>query len=94
MLTREQFHTAMVELDATIREQTKYRPNLMRQMIHDVGGYTTAIRLVDRLHPTEGFSQMVMLERKDLTIEALVVDERWSPLFESRLVEIAKRRLR
>lgn len=92
-MTREQFQTAMLELDVIIREQTNYRPNLMRRMIHDIGGYTTAIRLVDRSHPTEGFTQLVMRGRKDLTVEALIADERWSSLFEARIVDIAKRRL-
>jgi hypothetical protein len=92
-MTREQFQTAILELDEIIREQTNYRPNLMKRMIHEVGGYTTAVRLVDRPHPTEGFTQLVMRGRKDLTVEALIADQRWSPLFEARIVGIAKRRL-
>jgi hypothetical protein len=94
MPTREQFHIAMVELDAIIRAGTDYRPNQMRQMIHDLGGYTTAIRLVDRPHPTEGYTQLVLRGRKDLTVEALIADDRWSELFEPRVVATARNRLR
>lgn len=62
------------------------------RMLHTDGAVKTAEKLVTG-SASETFTKFLLKGRKDLTVEALVVQERWQPLFSKDVVTAAKKRL-
>jgi hypothetical protein len=63
-------------------------------MLSEHGGVETARRLVGSSQPSEGFTQLYLKRRLDLTVESLVLEEKFSGLFPDDLIEDAWNRLR
>ncbi|MGL4092153.1 phospholipase D family protein [Hyphomicrobiales bacterium] len=61
-------------------------------MLHADGAVKTAQKLVTG-SASETFTKFLLKGRKDLTVEALVVQERWKPLFSESVITAAKKRL-
>lgn len=70
-----------------------YRPTAMLQMLERLGGLATARRLLT-LPPSEGFTRLTLMGRRDLTIEALILEARWDGVFSEDERRMARRRLR
>ena len=70
-----QFQEDMLKI---FREAKKigYTPLLFLQMIGDYGGLGTAQRLLATQTPSEGFTKLWGLKRLDLTVEALIIDNK------------------
>lgn len=64
------------------------------KMLNSHGGFNTAKKLLSAPKISDGFADLVMLGRPDLTVEALVTETRWRIYFEPILLERAERRLR
>lgn len=72
-----------------------YTPLLYLRMIGDYGGLGTAQRLLATQKPSDGFTRLWELKRLDLTVEALIIDnkEKYKELFSEEELEIAYKRL-
>ncbi len=70
-----------------------YHPVRFLRMIHEHGGVATATRLLKTPEPQEGLATLWELERLDISMEALVVQERWQPLFSDAERQAARDRL-
>ncbi len=88
-----EFHRAMLNIYDTAAE-LDYRPILFLQMVHEHGGVETARRLLGAPEPQEGLTTLWKLGRLDTSMEALVVQERWMPLFNDDERQAARDRLR
>jgi hypothetical protein len=64
-----------------------------RQMIATDGGLLTAKKLLRGKDVSYGFSELYLAGRLDLTVEALVLQERWRPLFTADELSTAQKRL-
>lgn len=63
-------------------------------MLNDLGALATAQRLFSSEKNSEGFTRLLLLDRIDLTLEYLVVnDSEFLRLFPEELGKIAKRRV-
>lgn len=83
------------ELRRTYRECERlgYRPTGMLGMIDQHGAFETARRLLSR-PATEGLARLTMLGRLDLSVERIVLDERWRGAFTEGERAAARKRLR
>lgn len=86
------FHKAMLN----IYDESKvigYTPSKFRQMVANEGGINTAKRLINSKQLSDGFAMLTELERLDLTVEALVLQKKYRPLFTDEELLVAKTRL-
>ena len=71
-----------------------YRASRFLQKIRETSGIAEAKRLLGKHDVSEGFVQLSLLERLDLSLESVVVKEpEWSALFSEEELAIARRRL-
>ncbi len=70
-----------------------YTPSKFRQMVANEGGLQTAKKLIGSKQLSDGFAELAQLGRLDLTVEALVLQEKYRPLFNEVELEIARERL-
>jgi hypothetical protein len=93
MATTEREFDALLRQVYTECDKLGYRPTGMLGMIADHGAIGTAKRLLE-LPSSDGFARLVLLGRRDLAIESIVLDPRWDGVFTDQERKIAKRRLR
>ena len=92
MSLEAEFHRAMLNIyDAAAK--LGYRPTRFVQMVHEHGGVAAAKRLLSGPVAQSGLTTLWELERLDISMEALVVQERWQPLFSDAERQAARDRL-
>ncbi|KUP96514.1 GmrSD restriction endonuclease domain-containing protein [Thermobifida cellulosilytica] len=91
-LTQE-FAQALRSVYTRARDEAGYTPTHLLSMIADLGPLGTARRLLHAPTVSDGFSALWERGRLDLTVEAVVCEPRFAPLFEDREVEVARKRL-
>lgn len=86
------FHKAMLR----IYDESKaigYTPSKFRQMVANEGGLRTAKKLINSKQLSDGFAELAHLNRLDLTVEALVLNQVYRILFTELELDIARERL-
>ncbi|MGD9902620.1 MAG: hypothetical protein AB7U83_04040 [Vicinamibacterales bacterium] len=81
----------MMQIYLDAKRDAGYNATRFLQMLNEHGGVQTAHRLIP--HMSEGFSELWKRQRLDLTVEALVLQPRWAPLFSLEELAIARQRL-
>ena len=90
----ETFDGAMFDIYRRAKAEAGYNATIFFQMISEHGGLYTAKYLINAPKVSDGYTQLYLRERLDLTVEAMVVeDARWHDLFEPSEIADAKRRL-
>ena len=91
----QQFHQAMLDLyDAACGLKPPYRPTRFLAMVNERGGKNTADHLLATDHPSEGFTELFMRDRRlDLSVEYLVLRNPWRSLFSPEQLAVARDRL-
>lgn len=74
-------------------EKLKYFPNRFKRMLNADGGYETVKRILASGGPSEGFTNLLMLRRLDLTCEAIIVEKKWRHHFDEDLLDRAEKLL-
>ncbi|MGY3531173.1 hypothetical protein [Bradyrhizobium sp. USDA 4452] len=70
-----------------------YRPTGMLDLMQEYGAVGAVKRLI--ANPiSDGFKRLVLLERLDLTVESLALEERWAGLFDEAELATCRRRVR
>ena len=94
MTLADEFHKAMNQdvYEAALKE-CGYHATIFRGMLATKGGLQTAIELLSSSSIQYGFEKLWECGRLDLTMEHLVIQERWSGLFTSDQVAVARDRL-
>ncbi len=88
----DEFNRAMISL----YEQAKdldYFANYFKQMLDRYGGVETAKRLLADSEPQQGLYRLWELDALDISLEATVLQKRFSSLFTDAELEEARRRL-
>ena len=87
-----EFHRAMLSIyDAAAK--LGYRPTRFLQMVDEHGGVAAARRLLGGPVAQSGLTTLWELGRLDISMEALVVQERWQPIFSDAERQAARDRL-
>jgi len=94
MTLEEEFHNAMLGVYEKAKLECNYNATRFLQMVNEMGGLDAAKRLlVDHQWWTSGLAKLWELERLDISMENLVIQEKWSPLFTEEEVREATERL-
>ena len=91
-LERE-FDTAMMNIYRRALGEAGYNATRFLQMLQEKRGLETARILLHSSNVSDGYTALWERGRLDLTVEALILHEKWKPLFSEQEREIARRRL-
>jgi 5-methylcytosine-specific restriction enzyme A len=92
--TSVEFTHRMLAIYDDAKQQIGYPANRFRQKVLKDGGVKAAkFWLQPSKDPTEGFARLVARNRLDLSVEAVVLNPRWSHLFEQTELDLARSRL-
>ncbi|WP_409307814.1 HNH endonuclease [Pseudomonas putida] len=87
------FTAFLREKAAEAERAVKYRPNEFLKMLGSIGGYKAVVSLLTKSKVSDGFTRLYLERRLDLTVEAIVLESRWSRFFDEHLISSAERRL-
>jgi len=88
------FHEAMISIYTRARDECSYIATRFLQMVNEVGGLEAAKALLHAAELSDGFTELWLRRRLDLTMEALIVQNpEWYPLFTQEEIQIALKRL-
>jgi len=89
------FDQAMLEIYKRAKSEAGYTPSEFFRMLSDHGGYETARRLIRASTISSGYVRLYELQRLDLTVEAVIIENlKWHELFSDEELEICRNRLR
>jgi hypothetical protein len=88
-----QFHQAMVDIYRKAKEECHYNATYFLQMVEEKGGLQAAKKLLAADDPQYGFTKLWGFGRLDLSMENLVLSNRFKGLFTEDELKTAKRRL-
>lgn len=71
----------------------KYYPKEFRKMVAETGGLPTAQKLLATAEPSPGFADLIMIGHLELSMEALVLQKEFWPLFTQQELDTAWKRL-
>lgn len=91
--TEREFNEAMVMIYERAWAECKYRATRFLQMVSEQGGLQAARSLLRADGLSDGFVALWKCGRLDLTMEALILDQRWENLFSAEELAIARRKL-
>lgn len=86
-------HKAMVGVYERAKTEANYHATRFIQLVADHGGLQAARMLIMSPTPSDGFVALWEARRLDLTVEALVLDQKWSQLFSEAELRSARQRL-
>lgn len=87
------FNEAMLEIYRRAKEEAGYTATRYLHMVGEQGGLGAAQSLLASSAVSDGYTELYLRGRLDLTVEALVIQTRWAPLFTEAELQIAHRRL-
>ncbi len=90
----EQFHEEMLNIYRRAKSEAGYNANIFLRMVVERGGLGTAKYLLHTSEISEGYKALWERGRLDLTVEAVMLDSKWRPLFNDQERQIAIARLR
>ena len=89
----DEFHAAMIGIYDQAARECGYYATRYLQMVTNRGGLAAAQRLLASGEIPDGFVTLWKLGRLDLTVEALVLQPKYAPLFTEEEKNIARTRL-
>jgi hypothetical protein len=92
-LERE-FDMAMEDIYRLAKTQAGYNATRFLQMLEEYRGLETARKLLYAPHISDGYTALWERHRLDLTVEALILQDKWHSLFSDQEREIARKRLK
>lgn len=93
MGTDTEFHVEMLDLYWRTGRETRYWANRYLASVRKDGGLVVAKKLLARKGVATGLNRLVELDRLDLSVEALVLDDRFAHLFSRDELDEARERL-
>ncbi len=89
----EEFDIAMMDIYHRAKKEAKYNGTRYLQMLHEHRGLITAQILLHDSNVSTGYTALWERKRLDLTVEALILQKKWNPLFSDDERKIARERL-
>ena len=93
MATEADFHEEMLSLHRRTGTATGYWPSYFLRSVRTEGGLAVAKKLLAPKQTSSGFDRLVEARRVDLSVEAIVLEERYSHLFTAAELDEAQQRL-
>jgi hypothetical protein len=92
--TEEQFTAVMTNIYHEARYKCHYSANNFLQMVQSFGGIETARRLINANNLSYGLEKLWECGHLEISMEALMLQDRWRPLFNENELAIARKRLK
>ena len=89
----KEFDIVMMDIYRRAKNEAGYNATRYLQMLHEHRGLETARILLHALQVSDGYTALWKRGRLDLTVEALILQKEWYPLFSDQEREIARKRL-
>jgi len=89
----KQFHQDMIGIYETAKRELHYNASYFIKMVAEHGGLKTAQKLLWTADVSSGFTVLWEHQRLDLSVEALVLQEKYDSLFTDGDRKIARDRL-
>jgi hypothetical protein len=94
MPLEKDFEKALFDVYRRAKDDAGYNASAFLQMLMKNGGVITAKRLINSPAPSHGYTQLHLLGRLDLTVEATVLENpKWHSLFSEDELTRARKRL-
>lgn len=89
----DEFNRDMVAVYTKAKKECNYNATRYLQMISEYGGLATAKKLLADNKTHDGLTALYLCNRLDLTVEALVIKEKYKKLFTEEELKTAEKRL-
>jgi hypothetical protein len=89
-----QFHEAMLNVYERAKRECRYTATRFFQMVTDRGGLAAARMLLASKHYPDGLTRLWEEKRLDISMEVLVLSDRWRGFFSEDELAVAAKRLR
>lgn len=87
------FHEEMIGVYKQAKRECNYNATYFLQMVAEMGGVLAAKKLLDSPDISHGLIALWNCGRLELSMEALVLQPEWQPLFTAEELAVAKKRL-
>ena len=87
------FHQDMLAIYTAAKRELHYNANYFLGMLSDIGGLKTAKKLIRASNVSDGFAFLWEHQRLDLSVEVVVLQAKYAPLFSDEERAIARDRL-
>lgn len=88
------FHQEMLDLHGKWKKECNYNASIFIQIVEQRGGLQAAKYLLQGQGLSRGFINLMNMGRLDLTLENLVLETTWNPLFSETELGVARNRLK
>ena len=88
------FHAAMLDIYKNAKRDIHYNATRFLSMVSAEGGLASAQALIHADKVSDGYTKLWEHQRLDLSVEALILEERWTTLFTPEERAIAASRLK
>ena len=78
----------------TAQREYNFESKIFIRMLGDYGPYKTAKRLTNQLEWQKGYEKLAFLGRTDLTVEYIILQDKYSTYFRDRQINNAKEKIR
>ena len=89
----QEFDAAMMNIYHRAKCEAGYNATRFFQMLQEHRGLETARILLNAPHVSDGYTALWERGRLDLSVEALILQRKWFPLFSDEEREVARKRL-
>lgn len=93
-VTEEDLWQHLQDLILICKTELNYTPTYLIRMLEELGAVRTVAKLVQDTKISDGFIKLTLENRLDLSLEALVLQEPWSSLFDENTINAATKKLR
>jgi hypothetical protein len=93
-LLSKEFHQRMIDIYKAAKAEARYNASRFLAMVNEHGGLEAAQILLRAPAVSEGYTALWDRQRLDLTVEAVILEKKWWPLFTDAERRAAVRRLR
>jgi hypothetical protein len=91
----KKFEQALLTAYLRAKKEAKYHASVFYSMLNSRGGLSTAKFLINSPQVSDGYTELHLRKRLDLTVEAIVAENKiWHELFSADELEKARSRLR
>lgn len=92
-ILEKEFDEAMMDIFRRADAEAGYKATRFLQMLNEHRGLATAQLLLHSSNVSDGYTALWERKRLDLTVEALILQSKWSELFDDDERELARKRL-
>ncbi|GGX22900.1 hypothetical protein GCM10007242_32840 [Pigmentiphaga litoralis] len=90
----QEFHDAMLGIFERAKKEASYSANRFHQLVGRLGGKAAAKQMLASRTLSEDLTHLSLAKRLDLSMEVLILEAQWAPLFSDQERAIAVKRLK